>query len=48
MVARLFLADNGCRLRFDKLEAVRIVEAVAAGSLSEEDLAAWFRTHLIP
>lgn len=48
VVARLFLADNGCRLRFDKLEAVRIVEAVAAGSLSEEDLAAWFRTHLIP
>lgn len=48
VVARLFLADNGCRLRFDKLEAVRIVEAVAAGSLSEEDLAAWFRMHLIP
>lgn len=48
VVARLFLADNGCRLRFDKLEAVRIIEAVAAGSLSEEDLAAWFRTHLIP
>lgn len=48
VVARLFLADNGCRLRFDKLEAVRIVEAVAAGSLSEEDLAAWFRTHLVP
>jgi death on curing protein len=47
VVARLFLADNGCRLRFDKLEAVQIVEAVAAGSLSEENLAAWFRKHLI-
>jgi death on curing protein len=47
VVARLFLADNGCRLRFDKLAAVQIVEAVAAGSLSEEDLAAWFRMHLI-
>lgn len=47
VVARLFLADNGCRLQFDKLEAVRIVEAVAAGSLSEGDLAEWFRQHLI-
>lgn len=47
VVARLFLADNGCRLRFDKLEAVQIVEAVAAGNLSEDDLAAWFRKHLI-
>jgi death-on-curing protein len=48
VVARLFLADNGCRLRFDKLDAVRIVEAVAGGNLSEEDLAAWFRRHLVP
>ena len=30
VAARLFLADNGCRLRFDKLEAVRAVEAAAA------------------
>ncbi|MEQ9152850.1 MAG: type II toxin-antitoxin system death-on-curing family toxin [Parvibaculum sp.] len=48
VVARLFLADNGCRLRFDKADAVRTVEALAAGTLSEEDLAAWFRKHLVP
>src|SRR3569833_634869 len=28
--ARLFLADNGHRLRFDKAEAVRLVESLAA------------------
>jgi len=48
VVARLFLADNGCRLRFDKLDAVRTVEAVAGGNLSEEDLTAWFRRHFVP
>lgn len=43
VVARLFLADNGYRLTFNKAEAVRTVEAVAAGSLTEQELAAWFR-----
>jgi death on curing protein len=41
--ARLFLADNGFRLKFDKLDAVKTMEAVAAGGLSEGDLALWFR-----
>ena len=48
VVARLFLADNGCGLRFDKADAVRTVEALAAGTLSEEDMAGWFRKHLVP
>ena len=46
IVARLFLADNGCRLRFDPQEAVGTVEAVAGGSMSEGDMAAWFRGRL--
>lgn len=46
VVARLFLADNGHRLAFDKADAVRTVEAVAAGNLTEQDLAAWFRAGL--
>jgi death-on-curing protein len=46
VAARLFLADNGYRLRFDKLEAVRVVEAAASGALSEAELAAWFRQYL--
>jgi death-on-curing protein len=47
VVARLFLADNGCRLQFDKLEAVRIMEAVAAGTFAEGDFAAWLRKHIV-
>lgn len=46
VVARVFLADNGLRLTFDKLEAIRIVEALAAGQITEAGLAAWFRARL--
>ncbi len=46
IVARLFLADNGYRFQFDKAEAVRTVEALASGALSQDDLASWFRTGL--
>ena len=43
VVARLFLARNGYELRFDPAEAVRTIEAVAAGDLTESALARWFR-----
>ena len=46
VVARLFLADNGHRLQFDKAEAARLVESLAAGALSEQALATWFRQRL--
>ena len=46
VVARLFLADNGYRLHFDPMDAVRTVEAVAAGAMQEDILAAWFRDRL--
>lgn len=46
VVARLFLADNGYRLRFDPVDAVRTVEAVAAGTMQEDSLAAWFRDRM--
>ena len=46
VAARVFLADNGYKLRFDKLEAVRVVVGAAAGTLPEEELAAWFLQHL--
>lgn len=46
VVARVFLADNGLRLQFDPADAVRTVEALAAGKLSETELAAWFRGRL--
>ena len=47
VIARLFLADNGCRLRFDKAEAVRTVEGLAAGRIDEQALADWFRSRLV-
>ena len=46
VMARLFLADNGYRLRCDAADAVRTVEALAGGALPEEELAAWFRERL--
>ncbi len=46
VVARVFLADNGFRLQFDPADAVRTVEALAAGTLSETELAEWFRERI--
>lgn len=46
IAARLFLADNGCRLDFDKLDAIRVMEGVASGAVSERALASWFRERL--
>lgn len=47
IAARLFLADNGYRIRIDKVDAVRTVEAVAASRMSEAELASWFRDRII-
>lgn len=38
-----FLADNGRRLVVEPKEAIRIVQRVAAGRITEPALAAWFR-----
>lgn len=42
VLARLFLALNGVGLAFDPADAVRAVLALAAGELTEEELAEWF------
>lgn len=46
VVARLFLADNGYRLHFEKIEAIRLMEAVAAKKITEKRLAEWFRERI--
>lgn len=46
VVARLFLADNGYRLKFDPTDAVKTMETVAAGALDEAALAEWFRQRI--
>lgn len=46
VVARLFLADNGYRLKFEPVDAVRTMEMVAAGALEEAALGEWFRQRI--
>jgi death-on-curing protein len=47
VIARSFLADNGYLLRFEPAETVGVVEAVAAGTLEEDQLAEWFRRRIV-
>lgn len=46
VLARLFLAMNGHRLAFAAEDATATVLYLAAGELSEDELADWFRTRL--
>ncbi len=46
VVVRLFLADNGYTLRFEGIDAVRMMESLAAGTMDEQATAAWFRTRI--
>ena len=46
VVARVFLADNDQNLVFDPFDAIRIMEGVAGGKVSEDELADWFRSCL--
>ena len=45
--ARLFLMANGVEIAFDKIEAINTVLALAAGELSEDELADWFRQQVV-
>ncbi|WP_443970125.1 type II toxin-antitoxin system death-on-curing family toxin [Sphingobium sp. CR28] len=45
ILARLFLARNDIVLAFDPHDAIRTVLALAAGELSETELADWLRDH---
>jgi death-on-curing protein len=44
----LFLPDNGWWLQVSQEEAFRTMMSLAAGELTEEQLAAWVGQHLIP
>ncbi len=46
VLARAFLALNAVDLRFTPENAVLTVQALAAGELTEDELADWFRQHL--
>ncbi|WP_374944693.1 type II toxin-antitoxin system death-on-curing family toxin [Sphingomonas sp.] len=47
VMARLFLQLNGVTITFDKADAIRTMLALAAGELPEEQVAAWFREHVV-
>ncbi|WP_206950649.1 type II toxin-antitoxin system death-on-curing family toxin [Trinickia acidisoli] len=46
VIARLFLAGNGFRLKLDPAGAVRAMEMVAAGALDEVAPAEWFQQRI--
>jgi death-on-curing protein len=47
VIARVFLADNGFKLQFSSIDAIRVMETAAAGSLTEQELAEWFRQRIV-
>ncbi len=46
VAGRVFLADNGLAPNFDPLDAVQVLEGVAAGRVTESELALWIRSRL--
>ena len=48
VVSETFLALNGHVLGCDDVELVTTILALAAGEMTVESLAAWFRVHLVP
>ena len=47
-LAIVFLLDNGLSFTGSDIESVEAMLAVAAGAMSEDDLAAWFRARVQP
>ena len=47
IMARLFLLANAVEIAFDKVDATNTVIALAAGELSEDQLADWFRQRVV-
>lgn len=47
VVARVFLLDNGVKINFSALDAIHLMESVAAGTLNEAQLADWFRHAIV-
>ena len=48
ILCRLFLVLNGASLAYEEGEAISTMMALAAGELSEDELASWLRERLLP
>ncbi|MEO6247562.1 MAG: type II toxin-antitoxin system death-on-curing family toxin [Sphingomicrobium sp.] len=46
VIARTFIRLNGGKLRFEEVDAIGTMLALAAGDLDEETLADWFRARM--
>ena len=46
VLARLFLMKNGINLNYKDAEAVVVMLALAAGEITEDELAGWFRERI--
>lgn len=46
VIARVFLIDNGQTLVLTQLDAVQVMQSLAAGLMDEQALAQWFRGRL--
>lgn len=46
VIARVFLLDNGESLSYTEIDAIHVMQDVAAGTIGEQELAQWFRCRL--
>jgi death on curing protein len=46
VAARVFLADNGCRLVFSQIEGYQLMISIAEGTKGEVSVVAWFRDRI--
>ena len=46
VIARVFLLDNGESLGYAEIDAIHVMQDVAAGTIGEQELAQWFRCRL--
>jgi death-on-curing protein len=47
VVARLFLAENGVTLRFRQEDAIAMMTTLAAGLMTRDQAASWFRERIL-
>lgn len=47
VIGRLFLVINGTTLAFKEVDAINFMQAVAAGTMTEEQVAEWLRQRLV-
>jgi death on curing protein len=48
VAARVFLADNGCRLVFNQIEGYQLMISIAEGTKDEAAVTAWFQDRIRP